>query len=174
MKYYRLLLMSLVCFGFLFSFSSCTDEPEEVVTTQADLNAAVNVLSKTSGGSFAHGGPDGTTGDQTNRDMYSDLADPKTGTITEGTIITKRTFVRNTDGSSGDLYVTFAMIKREADYWPEGGDWEYVKMPYDANVDYTANPNGMLPSEGDADRGKLAGCQTCHAQAEGNDFLYSR
>jgi hypothetical protein len=45
----------------------------------------------------------------------------------------------------------FAMIKRDAGFFPEGGDWEYVVLDAEAHLE---------------DRGKLTLCARCHA--EGN------
>jgi hypothetical protein len=46
---------------------------------------------------------------------------------------------------------TFAMAKRDAGFFPEGGDWEYIVLAADGRLE---------------DRGKLALCARCHA--EGN------
>jgi hypothetical protein len=46
---------------------------------------------------------------------------------------------------------TFAMAKREAGFFPEGSDWEYVVLDAEGRLE---------------DRGKLALCARCHA--EGN------
>ncbi|HMI83593.1 MAG TPA: hypothetical protein VK550_05830 [Polyangiaceae bacterium] len=45
---------------------------------------------------------------------------------------------------------SFAMSKREAGFYPEGGDWEYVVLDAEGHLE---------------DRGKLALCARCHAEA---------
>jgi hypothetical protein len=51
---------------------------------------------------------------------------------------------------------TFAMVKRDAGFFPEGGDWEYVVLDAEGRLE---------------DRGKLAPCARCHA--EGNaDWVF--
>jgi len=78
-----------------------------------------------------------------------------------------------TDGSKGMLQVTFAMAKREAGYYPEGGDWEYVMMPNNTGNDFNTQPNGALPDASNTDmRGKLAMCVACHTAQ--SDFLFVR
>lgn len=51
-------------------------------------------------------------------------------------------------GSGGPI---FAMLKRDAGYFPEGGDWEYVVTDSEGWVE---------------DRGTLALCARCHAEAK--------
>ncbi|WP_066633565.1 hypothetical protein [Labilibacter marinus] len=159
-------------------FVSCSDDddkkdegPDEIMITQAQLNAATNMLATETGGTFAHGGPDGTTGSETVRKIYSSVTDLD-GTIAPGTIVTKKTYALDGEGNMGNLYVSFAMVKREPGYDTANKDWEYMKIGFDADNDYDANPFGMLPAEGSADRGKLAGCIGCHTGAGGGDFLF--
>jgi hypothetical protein len=65
------------------------------------------------------------------------------------------------------------MVKQETGYFPTGGDFEYIVMPADGNVDYIAHPNGVLPPPG-ATRGKLGtACANCHSNG-GSDFLFIR
>ena len=45
---------------------------------------------------------------------------------------------------------TFAMTKREPGFYPEGGDWEYLVLDAEGRLE---------------DRGKLALCARCHAEA---------
>jgi hypothetical protein len=51
------------------------------------------------------------------------------------------------DGAPGPI---FAMVKRDAGYFPRGGDWEFVVTDRDGWVE---------------DRGPLASCARCHAEA---------
>jgi mono/diheme cytochrome c family protein len=152
--------------------------PGEIKTAQADIDNSVTVFEKNITGdkygdaSIAHNGMP-LTSDDTFRDVYSNWAS-NTQTIEPGSIIIKHTYLKKEDGTKGDLAVTFAMVKREAGFWPEGGDWEYIMMPNDGSNDYSAHPNGTLPPEGAASRGMLANCQGCHAAAPGNNFLFVR
>ena len=45
---------------------------------------------------------------------------------------------------------TFAMAKRDPGFFPEGGDWEYIVLDAEGRLE---------------DRGKLAACARCHAEA---------
>ncbi len=145
--------------------------------TQGDLNAAtyeedLMITGKEYGDlSIPHGGNSGDP-DSTYRDVYSNTREKED--LRVGSVITKRTYVKNADGSKGPLLVTFAMIKREAGYWDDGGDWEYVQMPNDGSNDYEANPNGMLPDEGAPNRGQLTDCAGCHSQAPGGGYSFVR
>lgn len=86
---------------------------------------------------------------------------------------------RYADGSRGALLDIEVMLKREPGYFTEGGDYEYMAIPYDSTVDYAAHPNGILPSADDRlHRGKgvgVARCVACHHYGgAGGDRLYSR
>jgi hypothetical protein len=58
----------------------------------------------------------------------------------------------------GQLHGYAVMTKREAGYYPEGGDWEY---------EYVAR----VPERKET-RGRLANCAACHASAKERDFLF--
>jgi hypothetical protein len=157
-------------------FLFVNDVVPDFIAKQADLNAAVNPedlnVTGTKYGadvSVPHNGMP-ISPDSTFRDIYSGIGS-NVG-VNVGTIFTKGTFMKNADGSKGPLQVTFAMIKREEGYYPDGGDFEYVMMPYDASNDYETNPNGLLPEVGSAMRGQLANCASCHAKVGG--YLFSR
>ncbi|MET0591280.1 MAG: hypothetical protein ABW133_01175, partial [Polyangiaceae bacterium] len=51
---------------------------------------------------------------------------------------------------------TFAMVKRAAGFFPEGGDWEYVALDAEGHVE---------------DRGKLPLCARCHAEANADSVF---
>ncbi|MBL6964079.1 MAG: hypothetical protein ISR55_09650 [Bacteroidetes bacterium] len=169
----------IVFSGFVFSlfFISCEkDDPDAVfIATQADLDAAVNTFELNVTGkpygdaTISHNGSS-LPADSTFRDIYTNLAN-KADAVEKGTIITKHTFGMDSSGVRTNLNVTFAMIKREAGYFADGGDWEYVMMPFDAGVNYTTFPNGVLPDTSSAMRGKLANCAACHAAA-GTDYIF--
>ncbi len=158
---------------------SCSDDDDDGVIEQIEITQSdVNAISTTwklgitgdeygAAVSISHGDPMLTSA-ETNRDVYANQV--LTDDVEPGTVITKRTYKRNSDGSNGDLQATFAMVKRESGYWAEGGDWEYFKMPLNASTDYSAEPNGNLA--GAEASGKLEGCKGCHANAVGGDFLF--
>lgn len=170
--------LAMVASMAIVSCSSDDDDsttiPEMVVVTQNDVDvvstswkSGITADEYGSAVSIPHGGS-GLTSAETNRDVYSNQ--PLASAIVPGTIITKRTYKRNTDGSNGDLLATFAMVKREAGFWAEGGDWEYFKMPFNASTDYSAQPNGNLA--GAEASGKLDGCKGCHTNAPGGNLLF--
>lgn len=155
----------------LFSCSDKDDDEETFELTQSDLDDVSNYILSFTSGNFAHGGPDGISPDSTIRDIFASIPD-LSGSIPVGTIVTKNTYKKNPDGTKSDLFVSFAMVKRESGYYSDGGDWEYIKMPNDGSVDYNVHPFGMLPADGAITRGQLASCMGCHAGASGNDFLF--
>jgi len=165
--------------GLILLTPSCKkeDEPTTYTLTQADLNKATNAEDLDVTGdeygadvSIPHNGMPIST-DSTFRDIYSNIA--TTDAIKMGTIFTKKTWMKNPDGSKGMMQVTFAMAKRESGYNPAGGDFEYVMMPNDGSNDYGMNPMGMLPDESNtAVRGKLGTCAGCHAKV--TSFIFVR
>ncbi len=179
----KLLSISLILLsGSILFISSCKNEatPDPSYTlTQADLNKStqtqeLNVTGVKYGAdvSIAHNGQP-ISPSETYRDIYSSIG--PNGDIALGTIFTKKTYMKNADGSQGALLVTFAMAKRESGYYANGGDWEYVVMPNDGTNDYNTNPNGTLPPESATDmRGQLANCASCHAKASSTDYMFSR
>lgn len=178
----QLLSFIVLSLGVALFMSSCKNDNEDpdpsYTLTQNDLNKSSDEVEKDITGkkygedvSIPHGGS-GLTFDDTYRDVYSNLS-KSTSANDMGTIYTKRTYVKNADGSKGDLLVTFAMAKRESGYYAEGGDWEYVVMPNDGSNDYSVNPNGLLPPTSETNmRGQLASCAGCHAKAS-DDFLFT-
>jgi len=149
----------------------------EFIANQDDLNAATNPedlnITGTKYGesvSVSHNGLPQSP-DSTYRDIYSNILPQED--IQVGAIFAKSVYQRFADGSRGPLLMTFAMIKREEGFYPDGGDFEYVMMPNDGSNDYDINPNGMLPPESATDmRGKLANCAACHSYA--SKFVFSR
>lgn len=171
-----LLVLSLFALGIAagFTFSNAKD----YAATQNDLDKTVTPAKLGSTGkpygevSISHDGR-GISADSSIRDSYTNLKMPG-GTIEPGTIFTKRAYAKKKDGSRGDLVMLFAMIKHEKGYYPAGGDWEYVSIPYDKSVDYKIHPNGMLPAMIDDNmRGKVTSCANCHSSAMGNDFVFT-
>lgn len=117
--------------------------------------------------SIPHGGMNLTSA-ETNRDVYGNQ--PLSDDIEPGTIVTKRTYLRNSDGSNGDLLATFAMVKRESGFWGDGNDWEYYMMPFNAGTDYAVEVNGNIASA--ANSGKLESCNACHSNGTGTNYLF--
>lgn len=158
----------------LISCGSDDDSSSNVETDQDRIDKSTMVWEKAITGdkygadvSIPHGG-ESLTFDETNRDVYSTQAN--SDAVEVGTVITKRTYKKNTDGINGDLLTTFAMIKREVGFWTDGGDWEYFAMPNNGSTDYTSMPNGELANA--AKSGKVSGCMGCHSKAPGGNFLF--
>lgn len=177
MKTKTLIILMLFFTGVVFyQCDEDDDDDEKQMLTQELLNKSTNSIKNFTGGDFAHGGPEGISADSTIREVYASV-NSLGSSIAEGTVITKRTYKKNHDGSNGMLFVTFAMFKRESGYDPENGNWEYVKIPANADNNYDANPNGKLPAESNTDlRGSgeaQSGCISCHAKAAGNDYVFT-
>jgi hypothetical protein len=161
--------------AFMAFFASCSDDDDDdgdegiiIEITQADLDAADNViqLNKTGGG-FEHGGPV-LGGENTFRDIFGSLANLPAN-IVPGTIITKKTWKADAGEKTDTLLVSFAMVKREIGYDAGNMDWEYLMIGFDEDNDYSVHPFGLLEK---ANRGKLQGCIDCHGSAGGGDFLW--
>jgi len=99
------------------------------------------------------------------------------GTITveghEGIFIVKTNFIADDitvdqvreaeHGTYRDLWTV--MFKREQGYAPDSNDWFWAKWMADGEFDTT--PDGVPLA------GRVQGCISCHAGAEGNDFVFS-
>lgn len=175
MKKQLLLIVSAVFFitvGFIVSSpikDSISQKDLDMATTPAKLSVTGTPLGEVS---ISHDGRN-VSADSSFRDSYTNMGSPKE-TIKEGTVFTKRAYAKNKDGSKGNLLSLFAMIKREKGYFPEGGDWEYVSIPYDKAVDYKKHPNGILPDASKKYmRGKITMCGSCHQAAAGKDFVFT-
>ena len=81
------------------------------------------------------------------------------------------------DGIRGPLDFVDIMVRREAEFNPGAGSFEYFRMDFDAATDYTVNPNGLVPiTDNSRDRGTdvaRAGCVACHRFAPGSDFFFT-
>ena len=171
-----IILMTLLAGVFFYQCESDDEDKEDkkVELTQDKLDNATTHLGDFTGQAFEasipHGGPEGINIDSTIRAVYGNVSQLG-ASIDKGTLITKRTYKKNPDGTKGKLFVTFAMFKRESGYDSEHANWEYVKMPANENIDYTTNPNGMLTGA-NVERGKLEGCIACHGAANGNDYVF--
>jgi hypothetical protein len=73
-----------------------------------------------------------------------------------GTIITKENYA-NESGAKGALQALTCMVKMEAGYDPDNGDWAYVSTGADAAVQ---------------EKGKLAMCIECHTKEKDKDYVF--
>jgi len=82
----------------------------------------------------------------------------KSGTVPYpvGSIIVKENYA-NESGVKGSLAALTCMVKMEPGYDPENGDWAYVNTG---------------PDKAATEKGKVAMCSSCHAQAKDKDFVY--
>ncbi len=177
---FRLSFMALLIMAG-FVFVSCEDDDDDkdepFTTTQAHIDKSMTLVETVSGSekygedvTIPHGGKD-LTSDQTIREVYASNA----GGLEYMTVLTKRTYMKKADGTKGDLLATFAMVKHEAGYSAESGDWEWFMMPNDPKVDYTKFPNGSITGEGAASgKADMAMCNGCHMKADGGDFSFVR
>lgn len=169
-KIFATLVLSVAFIGFMASCNDDDDDDEVIVIdiTQEQLDAAINpIMLDLTGGNFEHGGPIADP-DSTYRDIFGSVTNLPTD-VPPGTIITKKTWMAEDGMKTDQLYVSFAMVKREAGYDPENENWEYIMLPYDETNDYSMHPFGQL--EG-SNRGKLQGCIDCHAKAGSGDYLF--
>jgi hypothetical protein len=80
-----------------------------------------------------------------------------TGTYPVGTFILKQKFL-DAVGTNTEFYT--GMRKRERDYNPELGDWEF----------FTMNRSGSMVTA----RGKIESCMDCHTKYKSTDFVSRR
>jgi len=72
------------------------------------------------------------------------------------------------------------MVKHESSYNTTGGNFEYLRLKYNATIDYTQHPNGLLPDLLQTDSRNIdlvvspESCVTCHKKASRNSFIFSR
>jgi hypothetical protein len=81
----------------------------------------------------------------------------QSGIFPEGTIVLKEKFSDAT-GTNTELFT--GMVKREAGYNPECGDWEFFTLPGDASKI--------------SQRGKIENCMECHVGYKDSDFVTKR
>lgn len=114
------------------------------------------------------------TNESSFRSTFTNLIDLNVP-ISSGAIFTKKVY-NNNNGIKDTLQAFFGMLKREAGYWPEGGDFEYWMTPYNKSmVDTLQTPMGMYPSVADdMMRGKIMMCASCHADPSAKgDFIFN-
>ena len=83
------------------------------------------------------------------------LREERTGPLPVGATIVKEKWW-NEKAERPDAYA--AMIKREAGYDPDHGDWEYLYV--------------SLGEKEKVERGKIESCIACHARAAEKDYLF--
>jgi len=155
--------------------ADCDDGSCKYELTQKMMDDANSLVASLTGPQhgmdFAHNGtPNPAT--TTLREIYTNDGNVP-DEIKPGYVITKRSYAVDSLGNKGDLFVTFAMIKREAGFWEEAGDWEYLNFPNnDPSVDFTLNPNGVLANSKVSGTGH-ENCWGCHNAAQGGDQLFS-
>lgn len=171
-------MIGFVYVASVYAFGFTIIQKDGVQTSQKDLDAAITPVKLSVTGtplgdvSIAHDGRD-ISADSSFRDSYTNMSLPK-GEIKPGTIFTKRAYLKKSDGSKGNLEMLFAMIKQKKGYYPAGGDWEYISISPEKNIDYKVHPNGMLPAKADDEmRGKISMCGDCHKAASGKDFVFT-
>jgi hypothetical protein len=169
-----LTIISLVC------WTSCTYNTLETPpfnVTQEQLDAAT--ILPTSQDTAITGDPfngfpnDTITANHKLRDLFASI--PINKNITVGTIMVRRAYYYPWGEDKRDSLINIVvMVKREKDFYPEGGDWEYIDIKYNKNTNYALNPNGILPDVTNlALRGKIEKCASCHAGGNSN-FLFHR
>jgi hypothetical protein len=83
------------------------------------------------------------------------MTEMKVSRFPKGSVIVKEKLAAK-DSSSPELLTV--MIKREAGYNPENGDWEYMGLDGSAKTVQA--------------RGKLEKCQACHRTVSHNDYVF--
>ena len=74
-----------------------------------------------------------------------------------GTIVVKETF-RPADGQPGRLAGVTVMVKRDAGYDPDHGDWEYLNLSAGLRI---------------RSAGALRACYECHIAATASDYIFT-
>ena len=148
--------------------------------TQSQLDAATLIVSARdtgiTGDPYNAAYPDSSISERI-RDVHASI--PKGDSIVPGSIFVRKTY-KYQNKVRGRLLNTTVMVKREAGFFPSGGDYEYMRIPFDPSTDYTKHPNGMLPEISEAtcrgsDQIAFATCVTCHQKPQtGPDRLFHR
>jgi len=111
------------------------------------------------------------------RDIYSNV--PVGQSLGVGSVVAIRAYEKK-NGIRGRLKLIDIMAKHESGYNKSGGDFEYIRIMFDAATDYNLHPNGLLPDVGQI---KLRGldlvvspesCTSCHRKAGRDSFIFSR
>ncbi len=158
------------------------DRPAEkqIHITQNDLDAATLIVSAKdtgiTGDPYYAAYPDSSI-DGRIRDLHASI--PTSDSIVPGSIFVRKTYKYQNE-VRGRLLNTTVMVKREAGFFSAGGDYEYMRIPFDPSTDYAKHPNGMLPEISEttcrgSDQIAFASCVTCHMKPQtGPDRLFDR
>ena len=158
------------------------DHPPEkqIHVTQDQLDAATLIVSAKdtgiTGDPYYAAYPDSSISGRI-RDLHASI--PTSDSIVPGSIFVRKTY-KYLNKVRGRLLNTTVMVKREAGFFPAGGDFEYMRIPFDPSTDYAKHPNGMLPEISEttcrgSDQIAFATCVTCHQKPQtGPDRLFHR
>ena len=180
MKRFTIAYLTLITICLSMVWAGCsynTPEYPTFIVTQKQLDEAtiLSLSQDTSivGDPFSAFSTDTFTTKHKLRDLFENISLDKN--ISIGTIMARRAYYYPwTHHERDSLINTVVMVKREAGYYPEGGDWEYMDIKYNKNTNYLVNPNGMLIESSDnVIRGKIVKCANCHASAKSN-FVFHR
>ena len=80
-----------------------------------------------------------------------------------GTIFLKENY-KSEDGKPGSPTMLTIMIKHQAGYYPQGGDWEYIYVGVDGSILFQGNASNP---------GVQAMCAKCHGNMRERDFIFS-
>ena len=137
-------LLSIFAIAFLLVFTSCsedddkdTDTAVEYNLTESLFNTATNAIqTNINTGAMAHNGDMNASGTMTFRDVYTNMSDVS-GTAKPGDIITKFVYGKDSTGAKGALMVAFAMVKQEAGYGDDHGNWNWYMLPDGNDTDFS-------------------------------------
>jgi hypothetical protein len=172
-------------------FAACKDgnpvaPPLDYKITQSDLDKSSAVIDTAIVGDrfmVFHRIKDTTTYLHGARDVSGNLL-AKNSPLDVGTIFVRKyaSIPDSTHAWPRTTEKVMLMVKRFGGYFPDGGDWEYILTRYDASVDKSIHPNGLLPTEPtntniDSSmtgmRGKLyTRCAQCHEARRDQSFLF--
>ncbi len=99
------------------------------------------------------------------RGIYSSEPDKVDGDYSVGTIFIKETFTHDAQGNKmyPDAMGLLGMIKREAGFDTEGGDWEYFNI----------NTSNLSTIDSGANLGSCKGCHTNATGEDGTDHIFA-
>ena len=99
------------------------------------------------------------------RAIYSDDPDKTEGDYAVGTLFVKETYTFDAQGNKmfPDAMGLLGMIKREAGFDTDGGDWEYFNI----------NTNDLSTIDSGANIGSCKGCHTNATGSHGNDHIFA-
>lgn len=136
-------LLSIFAISFLLVFTSCSEDDNkdtavEYNLTESLFNSATNAIQTNinNGNVGAHNGDATASGTMTFRDVYTNMTDVS-GTAKPGDIITKYVHGKDSTGAKGALLVAFAMVKQEAGFGDDHGNWNWYMLPNGNDTDFS-------------------------------------